>query len=190
MKKEEIRSVYLNKRKSLSPERMDEISCNIYDLIYRNYHLEEKNVSIFLPIERTKEINTYKILEKAISLDSSVFLPKIKDKLDLNHLKFVGNEQLEISPFGIPEPKFGEEIEAYSLDYVFVPLLAFDSRGHRVGYGGGYYDRFLKQCSGNCKIIGLSHFDVLETNIIDIHDEDIRLDLCVTPDKIYKFEKQ
>jgi 5-formyltetrahydrofolate cyclo-ligase len=65
--------------------------------------------------------------------------------------------------------------------------LTLDKRGHRVGYGKGYYDRFLSKCSPRCRFIGLSHFDNLEGIISDITSSDIKLNGCVTPNKVYRF---
>jgi 5-formyltetrahydrofolate cyclo-ligase len=69
---------------------------------------------------------------------------------------------------------------------VFIPLLSFDKSGHRVGYGGGYYDRLLEKCSRNCIKIGLSFFDP-EDRIEDITQSDIKMNHCITPNKIYDF---
>ncbi|MDH3493028.1 MAG: 5-formyltetrahydrofolate cyclo-ligase, partial [Acidobacteriota bacterium] len=73
-----------------------------------------------------------------------------------------------------------------SLDFVLVPLLCFDRRGHRVGYGGGYYDRFLAKVRPDCLKIGLSFFGPVD-EIEDVHEGDIRLDYCVMPERIYDF---
>lgn len=72
------------------------------------------------------------------------------------------------------------------IDVVFVPLLAFDKTGHRVGYGKGFYDDFLAKCRPQTIKIGLSFFDA-EDHIEDIYQGDIPLDYCITPNKIYKF---
>ena len=87
---------------------------------------------------------------------------------------------------GIPEPVDGLEVPASKLDVVFVPLLAFDKKGHRVGYGGGFYDRFLKSCKKDVLKIGLSFF-LPELEIEDIHSDDIPLDFCVTPGEVFRF---
>lgn len=69
---------------------------------------------------------------------------------------------------------------------VFVPLLAFDKNGDRVGYGKGFYDKFLKECKPEIIKIGLSFFEP-EEKIDGIFEEDIKLDYCVTPNEIYTF---
>ena len=69
--------------------------------------------------------------------------------------------------------------------FILVPLLAFDLNGNRVGYGGGYYDRFLKDCNNSIKV-GLSLEDPISP-IKDINEYDIKLDYCITKDTIYTF---
>lgn len=77
-------------------------------------------------------------------------------------------------------------MEPKKIEVVFVPLLAFDKQGNRVGYGKGFYDRFLKQCKTDVVKIGLSLFDA-EEEIEDVLENDIPLDYCITPNKIHEF---
>jgi 5-formyltetrahydrofolate cyclo-ligase len=80
-------------------------------------------------------------------------------------------------------------IKPDALDIVFIPLLAVDSTGHRIGYGKGFYDRFLRKCRPNCIFIGLHLFDEM-CNIDDIDRHDIRLDFCITPTQIIRFDER
>ena len=86
----------------------------------------------------------------------------------------------------IPEPEGNYLIEPEEIDLVLVPLLCVDKRGHRVGYGKGFYDRFLKKCRADCLKIGLGFFPPIE-KIDDVNDDDVRLDACVTPDRTHHF---
>jgi len=189
MTKQELRTYYLDKRKLFSPGELETASENICHNLFSNYQLEKKKISLFLPIESKREINTYKILEKARSFDAHVALPKTNmQTLEIKHILFESIDQLETSSYGIPEPKKGKVIAAEHFDYVFVPLLAIDTHGNRVGYGKGIYDRFLKKCSPRCKLIGLNHFDVLIDTISEVHRDDIPLHACITPNTIHRFE--
>lgn len=96
------------------------------------------------------------------------------------------NTVMETNIWGIAEPAAGEPIDASTIDLVLVPLLAFDDRGYRVGYGKGYYDRFLATCRKDCIRIGLSFFGPAE-NIDDVNEFDIPLNLCITPERIHEF---
>ncbi len=189
MTKRELRTYYLDKRKALSPGELEAASERICHNLFSNFQLEEKKISLFLPIESKREINTYKILEKAISFDAHVAIPKTNlDTLEMKHFLFESIDQLETSSYGIPEPKKGKVIAAEHFDFVFVPLLVMDVNGNRVGYGKGIYDRFLKKCSPRCRLIGLSHFDELVDSIEEIHKDDIALHACITPNMIHRFE--
>jgi 5-formyltetrahydrofolate cyclo-ligase len=189
MLKEELRAKYKIARKQIPPGRLQEISELICENLFKAINLENKTISLFLPIERQNEINTYLIWQKAKSLDVKVAIPKANlETYELKHYLFESEDQLELSSLGIPEPKKGKVIAADRLDYVFVPLLAIDKNGHRVGYGKGFYDRLLKKCSSSCKFIGLNHFEEFET-IDDLLATDASLDAIVTPKGINWFEQ-
>lgn len=103
----------------------------------------------------------------------------------INYFLEDGN-QIKENQWNIPEPQFGEITAAEKIDLVIVPLLAFDLKGNRVGYGKGYYDRFLKQCRPDCKKVGLSFFEPVQ-KIIDVDDYDVKLTQCITPEKSFVF---
>ena len=187
MTKKELRNHYKERRKTLSPGMLDRFSDQICELVFTHFQLENKYVSLFLPIERHFEINTYKIWEKAKNMDAFVAVPKANfETTEMKHILFEHENQLEINAFGIPEPKKGKVIAADRFDFVFVPLLAIDKKGHRVGYGRGFYDRFLKKCAPGCQFIGLHLFE-LEESISDLAPNDIQLHACITPDKLIRF---
>lgn len=91
-----------------------------------------------------------------------------------------------VNSYGIAEPMNGYEIAPAEIDMVIVPLLAFDRAGYRVGYGKGYYDRFLSECREDTLKIGFSFFEAAG-NILDVHEYDIKLDYCISPEKLYNF---
>ena len=80
----------------------------------------------------------------------------------------------------------GELVSCEKIDAVLIPLLCFDKKGFRVGYGKGFYDRFLQNCPSNCLKIGLSHYEAIE-EIEDVNEFDVRLDYCLTPNETVKF---
>jgi len=137
-----------------------------------------------LPIDRLAELNTWHFLEQCPS--ATFFLPVVKADTTLIHVKYESKAQIQTSEWGIPEPLFGEEIEADELDLVLIPLLAIDQKGYRVGYGKGFYDQFLGQCSSTCQFIGLTYFDPID-EIFDVHENDIPVHACVTPNQVFTF---
>lgn len=182
MEKKEIRSAYKLKRRTMTNEERISWSSSIIDHCLENLELKGKQISIFLPIERLREVLTWNLLEEK----AHFAIPVVKEDRKLVHIRFEGRDQLEESTWGIPEPTYGEELDPKDFDLVFVPLLAVDSDGHRVGYGGGFYDAFLATCHPNCEFVGLSYFEPIEP-ITDRLTTDIPLDSCVTPKGVVHF---
>ncbi|MCO5259055.1 MAG: 5-formyltetrahydrofolate cyclo-ligase [Crocinitomicaceae bacterium] len=187
MIKSVCRKVFLDKRKQLSDTDIEEKSNLILELLVDQFDLSNKIISIFLPISSKKEINTSPLLELKEVLNIQFVLPVADFSSNtMKHIVFEDEDQLKKNKFDIPEPTYGEEINEQSIDVVLVPLLCFDRKGYRVGYGKGFYDRFLKQCKKDCIFIGLSYFDAIET-IEDRDETDISLHFCITTKKIYTF---
>ena len=105
---------------------------------------------------------------------------------EMKHYVLIDTTAIKPNIWNIPEPLDGTTIGASKIQLVLVPLLAFDKKEQRVGYGKGFYDRFLKGCPEALKI-GLSFFGPIE-EIADIQSSDIALDYCITPNQIYRFQ--
>ena len=117
--------------------------------------------------------------------DKNIVLPKVSGQ-QLNHYLLTDNTKLKKSKWNIPEPIDGIEILPEKLDVVFVPLLAFDEMGNRVGYGKGFYDNFLADCRPETLKVGISLFAPIK-KITDVFETDVPLDYCVTPEQNYSF---
>jgi 5-formyltetrahydrofolate cyclo-ligase len=113
-------------------------------------------------------------------------VPRINDEDMLEHIVMEEDTMMIENRFGIPEPLFGIKVEAPIIDLVFVPLLGFDEIGNRVGYGKGYYDRFLAECRDDVVIIGLSFLEAVK-EITDTDPWDVPLQYCITPNRVYEF---
>lgn len=118
--------------------------------------------------------------------NKNIVVPKVDSGGRLLNCLLSNETKFKKSVWQIPEPVKCDQIEAKLIDVVFVPLLAFDTKGNRVGYGKGFYDGFLKECRPDVIKVGVSLFEA-EKNITDISMEDVPLDHCVTPEKIYTF---
>ncbi|MAU71360.1 MAG: 5-formyltetrahydrofolate cyclo-ligase [Pseudozobellia sp.] len=190
MQKKDLRSRYNTLRNNLSDDALINSSLSIANRalqlpasVWKSdyYHL-------FLPIAEKKEIDTSFLLSILQGKDKHVVLPKVVDSENMIHFLLTDSTRLKKSKWNIPEPVDGIEIAPNKLDVVFVPLLAFDGQGQRVGYGKGFYDRFLAQCRKDAIKIGLSLFEA-EERISDFEESDIPLDFCVTPKKVYSFSE-
>lgn len=184
MTKKELRKIYLRKRTELPTSVYESLNLEISDRLFESVDLSKINVlHTFLPIKKTREVNTWLIIDRATKHfpHLRIAVPRINNQTsELEHYYFEGKEQLEINTWEIPEPVRGVPVPSWQIDAVLVPLLAFDRQGHRLGYGRGFYDRFLAGCRPDCLKVGLSFFDA-EEKIEGINDKDIALDLVVTP---------
>lgn len=183
MLKKEIRKQFKQLRAKLTAVEREQMSQLIFERAVKEFDFSNKKVSLFLPIERFYEINTWHFIAK---IKATFYLPVISSQGELNHIAYENKAQLEVSNWGIPEPKYGETIKEEELDYVLVPLLAYDKKGYRTGYGKGFYDAFLSRCSAQCRFIGLSYFDPIDA-IEDLHKNDVQLHNCITPNKLFVF---
>ncbi|MEO6281986.1 MAG: 5-formyltetrahydrofolate cyclo-ligase [Dyadobacter sp.] len=192
MDKASLRKDFLSKRINLT---QDEASVK-NDLIVKNLLqslelLTFETVHIFLPQLDKNEIDTWKIIEQLrISFpDVSIAIPYvIPGSREMEHYLLDSETVLIPNQWKIPEPDplSSIMISPEKIDVILVPLLAFDLKGFRVGYGGGYYDRFLVQCRPDAVRIGLSYFSPVE-EIGDIDSYDVPLHCCVTADQTYLF---
>ncbi len=187
MTKSEIRSTYKSLRRNLTREGIDQMSLKIANRVLQLDIWDGEFYHVFLSIEEQMEINTDYILSILSGKDKNIVISKNDFKArEMTHYLLTDSTLIKKSKWNIPEPVDGIAIDSKQIDVVFIPLLAFDNSGHRVGYGKGFYDKFLAECRPETKKIGLSFFDGIEL-IEDINTNDISLDLCITPEKNYTF---
>ena len=186
-----LRRQYREKRSLLSDTEISKMT----DLMLINFQKLDlpfvNCVHTYLASADQHEIDTYiftRYLE-FLNPDLKIVIPKI-DPADGSMKHFIFNEETELvlNQFGIPEPAKGDEVHVSKIELVLTPLLLFDQRGFRVGYGKGYYDKFFATCSRNVIKIGLSFFEPIPV-INDINRYDIPLNYCITPGKIFEFKK-
>lgn len=187
MTKSELRKTYKQLRKTLSEEQLEDLSLQISNTLLQLPIWDKEFYHIFLSITEHKEVNTEYILNILSGKDKHIVVSK-SDFLtsQMSHYLLTDSTTLKKNEWNIPEPISGIPIETKQIEVVFVPLLAFDQTGHRVGYGKGFYDTFLADCKSETIKIGLSFFEV-EKQIDDTFESDIKLDYCVTPEKTYTF---
>ena len=187
MLKADLRKIYFKKNSHISPSERLENSARISQKFFSDFELSGIRIlNLFLSIVSVREIETDFIYEKIWGDFPwiKIVVPRVKDNEIESH-EFRPATNLALSSWQIPEPIGNELIEADQIDLVLVPLLCFDKRGFRVGYGKGFYDKFLKKCRADCLKIGVSYFPPIE-EISDINDFDVTLDYCITPKKIWK----
>ena len=192
MTKPELREIYLDRQKSLSEAAQKQKSFETADRFFASFDLAKaKFLHVFLPIEKNGEIDTFIFIERlrrdfpqVVTVTSKVDF----EKMTLENRRFDSEMKFVENRWRISEPADGELIETKRIDVCLVPLLCFDLKGFRVGYGKGFYDKFLSQCRQDCLKIGLSYFAPV-TEISDAQNFDVKLDFCVTPAAVLNFKE-
>jgi len=187
MNKSLLRKKYKTLRQELSHSQIDDYSLAIANQLLTLDIWDKSFYHVFLTIEEQKEINTDYILNILAGKDKNIIISKSHfEDYSMSHYLLTDNTKLKKSKYNVPEPVDGIAIQPLQLEVVFIPLLAYDKTGNRVGYGKGFYDRFLAQCKPETLKIGLSFFEAENEDFIASED-DVRLDYCVTPNQVFQF---
>lgn len=181
MKKVELRKIYKQKRNAFTFEEIQNLQENIYKQVYNLDVSRVKTIHIFLSLKKFKEIDTLPIINYFRSKNKQIVVSKSNFKNHtLSHFILEEDTILEINKYGIPEPINAKQVLENAIDLVFVPLLISDKKNYRVGYGKGFYDKFLANCKPNTKFVGLNFFAPI-AKIEDKNGFDIPLDLVIYP---------
>ncbi|HWK99163.1 MAG TPA: 5-formyltetrahydrofolate cyclo-ligase [Parapedobacter sp.] len=187
--KQELRKIYREKRIGLSDEQFKRLNDQLIAQVEALEMHPRWTVHLFLPIVGNREPDTYAIAEwiREQYPDIRLVLPKTeRGNYRMSHLAWDAKTTLVPNDWGIPEPAAGTVVLPQEIDAVFLPLLIFDERGNRIGYGRGFYDRFLAECRPATRKIGISLFEAVKA-ITDVSAHDVAMDLCVTPTRIWSF---
>jgi len=188
LKKDIVRKKYLKKRQELSSSKFEEESDQ---LVQKTIELIKKYkpecIHCFLPIHSKNEINTIPIIQYCWKNNINVVVPVSNfEDGTLKNAEFRPHTKTKQTKNNITEPIDPIWKKNDNIDIVITPLLAFDPKGHRVGYGKGFYDRFFASLQKDTKRIGISLFKPCK-GIENISEQDIPLTHCVTLNKIYFF---
>lgn len=189
--KKDIRKSYLARRLELPDDEAARLNAALLKHC-RELHLGSPvYIHLFLPIAAKKEVDTFPVAAWLRATYPGVQLVLSRSYLatgNMQHYLWDERTRLVQNAYGIPEPESGRIVAPKEIDVVFVPMLAFDEEGHRVGYGKGMYDEFLRQCRTDVKAIGLSLFPPLPEPIEDAWEGDVPMNIVVTPRQVYYFQ--
>ncbi len=178
-KKQRIREHFLEVRKNLTSafvkEKSHEILKSVSEL---NEFRDANNVHTYVSIKKNKEVDTFPLIEKCFRDNKHVIVPKIRENGQLKHFRLRTLGQLQVNDWGVMEPVEGEIVPVSDLDVVIVPMVAGDPKKNRLGYGKGYYDRFLNNCVATK--IGLLFDCQLYESELPVEPFDVPLDYLVT----------
>lgn len=194
MTKAELRRQFLEERKGLMVDDVHERSqaiARLFSDFLAQLDAVPSVIHLFLPIQRQKEMDTWLIIRHIWELYPAIQLAVSVTDVATNqlwHYPLAPDTILRENRWGIPEPVDPDQptLNPSLFDLVLVPLLAFDQCGNRIGYGKGFYDRFLANCRPDCRKVGLSLFEPV-THIEGIEPTDVQLDACITPSQICFF---
>ena len=137
---------------------------------------KKKILGVYYPVNF--EIDILEFLEKLETKGVNLCLPVVKKNNEMDFYSWSNKNLLKLNKYGIPEP---EQINKVFPDIIFVPIVAFDNRLYRIGYGGGYYDRYIQKLSNKKKLfkIGIAH-SCQKINKVPINKYDKKLDIIIT----------
>ena len=185
MTKAELRKQGREQRKNLLPEEAVIHSLSIIQHFQEADFLWDIQVlHVFLPIRKQKEVDNWPLIHRIWeSYPHIQVVTSVSDleTREMRHFPLTPDTPVVENAWGIPEPEAEEMIAEERIDLVLLPLLAFDRSGYRVGYGMGFYDRFLAKCRKDVRKVGFSFFGPSD-RIDDVDRYDIPMDACVTPE--------
>ena len=189
-----LRYAALARRQALTSAEVAERSQQLASQLFGHFPVAQwRWLHVFLPLARKNEPDTWPLIHRiwAEQLPVRLAAPVVQpDGISLKHYELTPATPLLPSRWGIPEPVASPATEVLpaQLDAVLVPLLACDQKGQRVGYGGGFYDRFLAECQPGTHFIGLNILDDAPVAALaDVLPTDVPLHACLTPGGVWNF---
>jgi 5-formyltetrahydrofolate cyclo-ligase len=189
-----LRRAALARRQAFTSAEVAERSQQLASQLFAHFPVAQwRWLHVFLPLARKNEPDTWPLIHRiwAEQLPVRLAAPVVQpDSISLKHYELTPATPLLASRWGIPEPVASPatEVAPAQLDAVLVPLLACDQQGQRVGYGGGFYDRFLAECRPGTLFIGLNVLDDAPVaTLADVLPTDVPLHACLTPGRVWNF---
>jgi 5-formyltetrahydrofolate cyclo-ligase len=188
--KNELRRIYKEKRKAI-PERerlkMDDLL--LIEFQRMDIPVHAATLLSYWPLKDRAEVNTHLITDYLQFRMPGLQVAYPVANFDTHELSVVltnDDTSFKMNAHGIAEPVDGTLLPPEAVDIVLVPLLVFDEQGYRIGYGKGFYDRFLSTCRPDVLKIGFAYFEPVPP-FHDIHEFDVPLSIGVTPQRLYEF---
>lgn len=194
MTKQEIRKLMGEKRNQLSDQLKLKMDLKIHDRLFNLKEYRECSY-LFTYFSFKTEPDTIDIIRRALSEKKRLYLPRVEGRA-MNFYEIRDFSSLKRSRFGIYEPDESHEIcygaasiTDKDIKLMLLPGLAFDLMGNRIGYGAGYYDRYLSEHAEDCFILAALSYDFQVLERIDAMEYDIRTDLIITPNRLLRPRK-
>lgn len=177
--KESLRAYYLKRRDDmLTAEVCEKSDLIIKKLVTSDFYLEASVIHCYVSIKDRNEVRTIGLLKQMLEDGKRVIVPKMLKKGRLAHKEIDSLKGLKVNQWGVAEPDEGDDANLAEIDLIIVPMVAGDRARNRIGYGKGYYDRFLGNI--HAKKVGLLYELQLHSSRLIMADHDVRLDLLIT----------
>lgn len=182
-----IRETLFEKRKLLSTKEVQSCSKVITEkLLLLPEFQNSKHIGLYWPI--LNEVDTHAIVYACWKLNKLCYLPRIKPKFQMDFCPFTAETVLAKNHMGLTEPCHTAIVDTKQLDLVIVPLVGFDAKGHRLGFGSGYYDRHFefkrKNTAQKPLLIGLG-YSFQELSDINVDAWDVNLNIVITEKRVF-----
>lgn len=189
MTKKEIRKIFTEKRSSLSDKEKSKRDDLILIQFQKLQLPEIQYLLTYYPLALKHEPETELVTRYLQFLFPHMQIAIPQSDFRTSEMKAMlvrDDTNYALKHYGIYEPENGVELDPLMIDLIIVPLLAVDKSGFRVGYGKGFYDRYLARCEEKILTVGLSYFEPVE-KIEDTNPFDVPLKYCFTPESLYEF---
>ena len=184
MSKNEIRNHIRQQRRNQSPSIIQRKSKAIWVSLSSIQEFNRADtIAFYVSIAREGEVDTTTMIEESLSLGKRICIPKVVKNNALRFIEIRSMKDLNKGSFGILEPAGGSRILPQAIDLVIVPGVAFDKSGNRLGFGKGYYDKFLSKLEDGTPIIALA-FDFQIVDSIPSSKNDVRVHKIITETRI------
>ncbi len=180
MKKSQIRKIILNKRVKFNIKSKKINFFNLLKLL--NQKTKDKKIGLYYPIG--SEVSTIDLIENLRTKKYIISLPVLEKNFKMTFYEWTEKSPLKINNFGIPEPI---KLKKITPSVLIIPIVAFDNKLNRLGYGGGFYDRYISKLEKNKKIlkIGLA-LSCQKINKVPTNKFDKKMNYIFTERKVYK----
>ena len=189
MTKQQLRKIYLEKRMNISSKEKLKSDDLMLIQLQRLAFDDARVLMNYFPMEEKNEPNTLLFSDYLRHAIPNLEIAFPKADFTTNEMQAILINEATVyqkNNYKITEPLSGKIVDEKDIDIMFVPLVICDSKGFRVGYGKGFYDKFLNRCRENIIKIGFCYFAPIE-EISDVQQFDIPLNYCITPESVYEF---
>ncbi|MFO7799000.1 5-formyltetrahydrofolate cyclo-ligase [Rhodohalobacter sp.] len=183
--KKSLRKFYQQRRMQIPKPQLVSLNTAIFDKAVSLKEFKEADaIHIYASMSERNEVDTFSIMEYALRNKKRVIVPIMMEAGKLKHCEIDSTSSLKKNSWGVPEPVDQKLLDQINPDVIFVPMLAGDLQKNRLGYGKGYYDRFL--ASTNSVKAGLLFEKQLSDEPIPVDSYDVPLDMLITEKRILK----